>query len=64
MNMLKHYIVEIHSVTPCLVEDHSKEFEVVKVDLTYNCYGVVERQTRQFSPNKWKEAQNNGWFMA
>ncbi|WJV31719.1 hypothetical protein QTG56_24085 (plasmid) [Rossellomorea sp. AcN35-11] len=41
MNVLEHYIKEIHSVDPYDVSFDTKEFahkKFVKVDVTTNCY--------------------------
>lgn len=53
MNLLEHYIKEIHSV-----KDITNEFTercgyvpnepLLEVDLTYTCYGVVERDKMIF----------------
>lgn len=69
MNILEHYIKEIHSVT-----DISGKFEesngyppaepLYEVDLTYDCYGAVERKKRGFFKSELKKAQESGYFMA
>lgn len=68
MNMLEHYIEEVHHV-----KDVTKQYEkstgdtpkdpVLEVDVTYNCYGAVERSTRHFYKTEWEEAEKNGYFM-
>ena len=52
MNLLEHYIKEIHNV-----EDVSDNYEkairhkpkepLYEVDVTFDCYGVVERKRRK-----------------
>ena len=48
MNILEQYIVEVHSVTPCLDEwtNEFPEDDFVKVDVTRNCYGAKKRVER------------------
>lgn len=69
MNLLKHYIIKIHSII-----DITKEFEekcgfspnepLFKVDLTCDCYGVVKRYTRNFYKSELKFSTDKGYFMA
>lgn len=61
MNMLKHYIVEIHSV-----KDVTDKFNnaltpylklkepLLEVDLTVNCYGDIRRKVVQFPKSKFE----------
>lgn len=68
MNLLEHYIKEVHSV-----EDVSNKFEeksdyppnepLLKVDLTYDCYGKVERGIKMFFKSEWDSAREKGYFM-
>lgn len=60
MNLLEHYIKEIHSVEWVEIGD----LILQEVDLTYDCYGVVTREIRRFFPDEWKEAKEQGYFMA
>lgn len=69
MNLLEHFIIKIHSVV-----DISNEFEqkcgyspkepLYKVDLTYDCYGVVTRTTRNFYKSELESTTNRGYFLA
>ena len=69
MNLLEHYIKEVHSI-----DDVTNKFEqkngyppnepLLKVDLTYDCYGVTERDTRHFFKSEWETAIVKGYFMA
>ena len=69
MNILEHFIKEIHCVT-----DVSMQFEKVtgqkpkekllEVDLTVDCYGSVDRRKRLFSQTDWEVAKLKGFFMA
>lgn len=57
MNILKHYIKEIHSV-----EELSNG--LIKVNLTVDCYGSVREIETQFPKDKWKEVKEQGYYMA
>ena len=69
MNLLEHYIQEVHSV-----KDVSNEFEerngyppnepLLRVDLTCDCYGSVARDTWYFPISKWEDTKAKGYFMA
>lgn len=65
MNLLEHYIKEVHSVmdvTNRLAYPASEP--MYAVDLTYDCYGAIERKTKHFYKSEWEEAQKKGYFMA
>lgn len=69
MNLLEHYIKEIHSV-----QDVSNKFEKVtgrkpkeplyEVDVTVNCYGAVERKREIMRKSKFEQAKKQGYFLA
>ena len=69
MNLLEHYIKEIHSV-----QDVSNKFEkatggepkeqLYEVDITVNCYGVVERKRKFMSKSEFEQAKKQGYFLA
>ncbi len=69
MNLLEHYIKEVHSV-----DDVTNKFEekngylpsepLLKVDLTYDCCGQITRETRFFFRSEWEGAKLKGYFMA
>ena len=66
MNVLEHYIVEVHSVEP-YTSDWTPRFpdrEFLKVDLTQDCYGRVERGTHIFNTKEWEDIQEKGYYMA
>ena len=57
MNLLEHYIIEIHSVTDITnkyTERTGKELKepLLDVDLTYDCYGGVKRDNIRFIKSK------------
>ena len=69
MNLLEHYIKEIHSVT-----DITNKFTercgyepgepLLEVDLTYDCYGFIKRDNMTFWKSNFERAKKQGYFMA
>ena len=69
MNLLEHYIKEIHSV-----QDVSDKYEKAighkpkeppyEVDVTVDCYGVVERTRKIMSKSEFEQAKKQGYFLA
>lgn len=59
MNLLEHYIIEVHDVTGFTAVPG-----MIKVDVTYNCYGTVQRGTHIFTKELWEEALIKGYFLA
>lgn len=69
MNLLEHYIKEVHSI-----EDATHYFEellgfepselIYKIDLTYDCYGHIERDVKFFYKSEWDIVKKDGYFMA
>ena len=69
MNLLEHYIKEIHSV-----KDITNKFTencgyvpnepLLEVDLTYDWYGVVKRCKMTFWKSNFEMVKNEGYFMA
>ena len=69
MNLLEHYIKEIHNVHD--VSDnyekaigHKLKEPLYEVDVTLDCYGVVERKRRIMSKSDFEQAKNQGYFLA
>lgn len=60
MNLLNTYIETIHS------EQKVKTAfgYMVEVDLTEDCYGVVERRRRVFSEPEWDKIKKQGYFLS
>ena len=58
MNLLEHYIVQIHRV------DEVKEEGTVVVDFTDVCWGSRSRKVRIFSKREWESIQEKGYYMA
>ena len=69
MNLLEHYIKEIHSV-----QDVSDKFAratgrkpkdpLYEVDITVNCYGAVERKREIMRKSDFEQAKKQGYFLA
>ena len=69
MNLLEHYIKDIHSV-----QDISDKFvrttgskpkePLYEVDVTFDCYGVVERTRKIMSKSDFEQAKKQGYFLA
>lgn len=68
MNLLEHYIKEIHSVEKCEEEWTKDEIfegeEFLKVDVTYDCYGVIERRVHYWNKEQFEKIKKDGYFMA
>ena len=69
MNLLEHYIKEIHSVQDVsdeyvrATESELKE-PLYEVDVTVDCYGVVERTRKIMSKSEFEQAKKQGYFLA
>lgn len=59
MNLIEHYIVEVHSEISLLTIQN-----FIEVDLTYDCYGSIKRNLFMFTIDEWKEAKERGYFLA
>lgn len=69
MNLLEHYIEEIHDE-----KDITKEYEnytndtplepLLEVDMTTDCYGVIERKKRRFWKSELDKAKRSGKFFS
>ena len=65
MNILEHYIKEIHNEKPCTdkwTEKHEEDFVIV--DVTVNCYGAIEEKTNIFEKKQWEAIKKQGYYMA
>ena len=66
MNLLEHWIEEIHEEKPYEAA-WTKEFthkEFVQVDVTYDCYGRTTREKIVFSKEEWEKCKKDRYFMA
>ena len=69
MNLLKHYIKEVHSLA-----DVTNEYEDVvqrklkepafKVTMTIDCYGIEKKVTEYFLKSEWEYVSKVGYYMA
>lgn len=68
MNLLEHYIKEIHSVTDITEEYAKRGYKpsepLLEVDMTVNCYGVIERTKKQFWKSEFELAKAMGYYMS
>lgn len=56
MNILEHYIVEIHS-------EKDDGNGGVEVDFTDSCYGDRRRRMRRYSKERWEAIKARGYYM-
>lgn len=63
MNLVEVYIKEIHGVENLGKPEWANE-PYVKVDMTTNCYGRVERSKQIFARSEWEATKKRGHFMA
>lgn len=59
MNLLEHYIQEVHGVKESLTHP-----EWIEVDVTADCWGDVRRITHITTKKQWEQDLKNGYFMA
>ena len=59
MNLLEHYIKEIHSI-----KEFKKTPDVIWIDVTCDCWGNEERTTHITTKEQWQKDLENGYFMA
>lgn len=69
MNKLEHYIKDIKSVTDVTEElknyvgwKHASK-PIVKVNMTVDCFGIVENVTEIFSADAWESVKRNGYYL-
>lgn len=67
MNLLEHYIKEIHSIRDVTEEyvkyGHKPPEPLLEVEMTVVCYGVKERKTRKFWKSEVEFAKTMGYYM-
>lgn len=59
MNLLECKIIEIHNEWVFPFDEN-----YVDVDLTYDCWGEVKRDTKLFPKGVWETAKKRGYFLA
>jgi hypothetical protein len=57
MNLLEHYILEIHEIIP-------GPEDAIIVIVTCDCYGRVEKIKHPTTRSQWDEDVKRGYFMA
>lgn len=67
MNLLEHYIKEIHSIRDVTEEyakrGHKPPEPLLEVDLTAVCYGIEERKKKQFWKSHFEMAKARGYYI-
>ncbi len=64
MNLLEHYIKDVHSETPFNENNFDGvPTDYVTVDVTIDCWGSIERKTRTFEQAEWETIKIDGYFM-
>ena len=59
MNLVKHYIKEIHGIK------HPEKYpDLIVVDVTFDCYGIMKRAEHITSKEQWEKAVTLGYFLA
>ena len=69
MNLLEHYIKEIHNVQDVFDKyekaiGHEPKEPLYEVDVTVDCYGVVEQMRKFMSKSEFEQAKKQGYFLA
>lgn len=69
MNILKYCIKEVHNI-----EDVTEEYEKIvhrkleqpalKITMTVDCYGTIEKVTQYFLKSDWEHNLRQGYYMA
>lgn len=59
MNLLEHYIKEIHSI-----KEYEGNNSFLLVDLTTDCYGVISRQIHFATKEQWENEKELGFYLA
>lgn len=58
MNILEHYIIEVHQVIE--LENFPN---MIKVDLTYECWGSKQRTWHTTTKEFWKKELTQGYYL-
>lgn len=59
MNLLEHYIKEVH-----WIRESEKYPDVIEVDVTCDCWGSTQRVKHLTDKKQWKTDLEKGYFMA
>lgn len=65
MNLLEHYIIEVHSIVDLThkVTCIKSDTKYLEVDVSYDCYGIVERNKLILTQDEWDYILERGYFM-
>lgn len=58
MNLVECYIIEVHRIV--VPEEYP---HIVKVDLTYNCHGSIQRGWHTTWATAWEQEQAQGYYL-
>ena len=64
MNTIDHFIIEIHDVQEVGKVVEGSESSYVKVVLTTDSCGCIERQTHIWTVEEWEQTHEAGKFLA
>ena len=59
MNLLEHYIKEIHSVT-----ESKAHKDMLIIELTYDCYGYQSTTLHYTTKEEWEQEKKQGYYLA
>lgn len=59
MNLLEHYIKEVHGI-----KESEKYPDVIEVDVTCDCWGSIQRVKHLTDKEQWEIDLEKGYFMA
>lgn len=67
MNLLEHYIKEIHEVCEVVKKhkDGTEEFLYLLIDVTYDCYGRINRDKNHYVKNyaELEKIKEKGYYL-
>lgn len=63
MNLVQHFIVEVHSVEDVTEKCKFATEPMVEVDITVNCFGVIKRNKEVFGEYTWNAVKEKGWYL-
>jgi NADPH-dependent 7-cyano-7-deazaguanine reductase QueF len=59
MNLLEHYIVEVHNIL-----ESKTNPEWIEVDVTTNCWGNISRHKHITTKKRWEYDLKQGYYIA
>ena len=67
MNLLEHYIIEIHKselFRYVINEEEDNYIDLYRLDMTVNCHGRIERIQTTMEKARFDKARELGYYMA